>query len=136
MAADDKKCSIQTVACLSGIVVILLVCWIAYSHFEAASYNKITGANVSTWDAMFLTLTVQSGPATDYQTRERKPDSADEPQGDRDPRQSYYFSDGLRAVMFFVTRPVALSEVQLLDWVPYLQSAESEAASGGKTAAP
>jgi hypothetical protein len=63
-------------AWLSGIVVIVLVCWIGYSHFEAASYNKITGADVSTWDAMFLTLTVQSGPATDYQIRERKPDKA------------------------------------------------------------
>ena len=61
---------------------------------------------------------------------------AERPQNDQDPGQSYYFSDGLRAVMFFVTRPVALSEVQLLDWVPYLQRAEREAAAGRSNANP
>ena len=30
-----------------------------------------------------------------------------------------YFTDGLRAVMFFVTRPRAISNVEILDWVPY-----------------
>ncbi|MGC1955494.1 MAG: LssY C-terminal domain-containing protein [Gammaproteobacteria bacterium] len=34
---------------------------------------------------------------------------------------SKYFTDGLRAVMFFATRPLALSDFQLLDWVPYLE---------------
>lgn len=29
-----------------------------------------------------------------------------------------YHTDGLRAVMFFTTRPRALSDVQILDWVP------------------
>jgi hypothetical protein len=33
-------------------------------------------------------------------------------------------------VMFFVVRPVDLSEVQLLDWVPYLERAERKAAAG------
>jgi hypothetical protein len=32
-----------------------------------------------------------------------------------------YYTDGLRAVLFFVTRPLALSDIQLLDWVPYLE---------------
>ena len=31
-----------------------------------------------------------------------------------------YFTDGLRAVVFFATRPRSLSDVDLLDWVPYL----------------
>jgi hypothetical protein len=34
-----------------------------------------------------------------------------------DPGHSRYATDGLRAVMFFVTRPVTLSEVEFLDWV-------------------
>ncbi|KXB29508.1 hypothetical protein AT959_16310 [Dechloromonas denitrificans] len=29
-----------------------------------------------------------------------------------------YYTDGLRAVMFFATRPLALSDVQILDWIP------------------
>jgi hypothetical protein len=35
-----------------------------------------------------------------------------------------YHTDGLRAVMFFATRPLALSDVRLLDWVPYLERRE------------
>jgi hypothetical protein len=30
--------------------------------------------------------------------------------------------DGLRAVMFFATRPLSLSEVEILEWVPYLSA--------------
>jgi hypothetical protein len=40
-----------------------------------------------------------------------------------------YFTDGLRAVMFFATRPVALSDVQLLDWVPYLERRQVDRAA-------
>lgn len=46
-----------------------------------------------------------------------------------------YHTDGLRAVLFFATRPLSLSDVQFLDWVPYLeqrqrlQSEESEDAA-------
>jgi len=31
-----------------------------------------------------------------------------------------YYTDGLRAVVFFATRPLSLSDVEFLDWVPYL----------------
>jgi len=81
MATDYKMCNIHTVAWLSVVAVIILVGWIGYSHFEAASYNKITGADVSTWDAMFLTFAVQSGPPAEDRLRPREPDSADKPQG-------------------------------------------------------
>lgn len=49
------------------------------------------------------------------------------------PRQSLagsmYHTDGLRAVMFFVTRPCALSDVEILDWVPALELREADAAA-------
>ncbi|WP_441629573.1 LssY C-terminal domain-containing protein [Cupriavidus sp. 2MCAB6] len=32
-----------------------------------------------------------------------------------------YFTDGLRAVLFFAPRPLSLSDVEILDWVPYLE---------------
>ena len=35
--------------------------------------------------------------------------------------KSVYYTDGLRAVMFMVTRPVALSDVQILEWYPALK---------------
>ncbi|MNL10816.1 hypothetical protein D3C87_1316280 [compost metagenome] len=40
---------------------------------------------------------------------------------------AHYFSDGLRAVMFFATRPLSLSQVKLLDWEPYLDRRDSPA---------
>jgi len=36
---------------------------------------------------------------------------------------AHYYSDGLRAVMFFATRPLSLSEVHVLDWEPALERA-------------
>jgi hypothetical protein len=35
------------------------------------------------------------------------------------------YTDGLRAVMFFATRPLSFSDVQVLDWVPYLEQREA-----------
>jgi hypothetical protein len=36
-----------------------------------------------------------------------------------------YYTDGLRAVVFFATRPLSLSDVEILDWVPYLEERET-----------
>ena len=47
-----------------------------------------------------------------------------------DPRGTpMYTTDGLKAVLFFATRPLSLADVRLLDWVPYLKHLESEAAA-------
>ena len=35
--------------------------WYGASALEARSYNRITGKNVSAWDAMFVELRVQEG---------------------------------------------------------------------------
>ena len=35
-----------------------------------------------------------------------------------------YYTDGLRAVLFFATRPLTISDVQLLDWEPLLDERE------------
>ena len=46
------------------------------------------------------------------------------------PRQSLngasYYTDGKRAVLFFVTRPRSLSEVEILDWYPIIELRERE----------
>ena len=34
---------------------------------------------------------------------------------------AHYHTDGLRAVLFFATRPLSLADVKFLDWVPYLE---------------
>ncbi|SAK93707.1 hypothetical protein AWB79_06992 [Caballeronia hypogeia] len=36
-----------------------------------------------------------------------------------------YYTDGLRAVVFFATRPRSLSDVDFLDWVPYLEGRDT-----------
>lgn len=47
-----------------GVVFVLLLVggWVLKSSLEAEAYNHVTGKNVSTWDAMFLDLRVQSEP--------------------------------------------------------------------------
>ena len=39
-----------------------------------------------------------------------------------------YFTDGIRAVMFFVTRPRAISDVEFLEWYPLMKIREKNAA--------
>ena len=39
-----------------------------------------------------------------------------------------YQTDGLRAVLFFVTRPQSLSNIEFLDWHPILKLREKDAA--------
>ena len=34
---------------------------------------------------------------------------------------AHYHTDGLRAVLFFGTRPLSMSDVEVLDWVPFLE---------------
>ena len=41
-----------------------------------------------------------------------------------------YYTDGLRAVLFFTTRPLAFSDVQVLDWEPVLEEKTAEAERG------
>ena len=43
------------------------------------------------------------------------------------PSEFTYHSDGLRAVLFIVTRPLSLSDIEILDWVPALERQVDEA---------
>lgn len=44
-----------------------------------------------------------------------------------------YYTDGLRAVLFLETRPLALSDVQILDWEPALKRRENRAIKESKS---
>lgn len=61
-----KRTTIETaIHAMFGIVaaaLLVLMFWIIPSYFEARSYNRITGENVSTFDAMFVNLRVQASP--------------------------------------------------------------------------
>ena len=42
-----------------GALVLALMLWVAWSSLEARAFNNATGKNVSTLDAMFISLRVQ-----------------------------------------------------------------------------
>ena len=42
------------------------------------------------------------------------------------PGGASYQTDGLRAVLFLVTRPLSLSDLEILEWHPYLKHVEIE----------
>ncbi len=46
------------IAVLIGAAAIFMAIWVGHSAQEARSYNRVTGANVTTWDAMWLQLRV------------------------------------------------------------------------------
>ena len=39
-------------------ILCLLFVWFLFSYFEARSYNRVTGEDVSTFDAMFVELRI------------------------------------------------------------------------------
>lgn len=47
---------------LAAVFALCCVPWVVSSYFEAQSYNRLTGANVTTWDAMWIDLRVQAEP--------------------------------------------------------------------------
>ncbi len=53
--------AIIVIAVLVGITVGPAI-WVVRSRFEAQAYNRVTGAHVSTWDAMWLDLRVMESP--------------------------------------------------------------------------
>lgn len=55
----DLKALLMPVILLIFFVVFGLSHWVVRSYFEAQAYNRITGSNVSTWDAMYVELRVE-----------------------------------------------------------------------------
>jgi hypothetical protein len=50
------------VSLLATIVGVPLIAAYVSAYYEADAYNRVTGANVSTWDALFLELRVDGHP--------------------------------------------------------------------------
>jgi hypothetical protein len=48
-----------TISLCVGIPFLLVAFWLAPSYFEARTYRKLTGADVTMWDAMWVQLRVQ-----------------------------------------------------------------------------
>lgn len=58
---------IFSVVYLTFVLTVILGAWVVKSYLEAKSFNRLTGAEATTWDAMFLQLRVQE-PVTRKQS--------------------------------------------------------------------
>lgn len=61
-ASQTVKDALAAVVILGILLAIACGGWVVSSYFEARAYNRVTGEDVSTWDAMWVELRVQSGP--------------------------------------------------------------------------
>ena len=55
--SDEVKAALGA---LAAVVVVVLL-WVGYSMLEARAWQRVTGRQVSTWEAMFLELRVEDG---------------------------------------------------------------------------
>jgi hypothetical protein len=60
------RCDGNNEAVLGALMLVLLIgflvgMWLVRSHYEASTYQKLTGADVTMWDAMWVELRVQEG---------------------------------------------------------------------------
>lgn len=62
MMTDDTKAAGVAAVVLLLTLVVAAVVWVGVSWLEASSFNRVTGKNVSTWDAMWIDLRVQEAP--------------------------------------------------------------------------
>ena len=47
------------VVIMVGVLAASSADWVVTSHYEAKTYSRLTGKEVTTWDAMWLELRVQ-----------------------------------------------------------------------------
>jgi hypothetical protein len=46
----------------AACIALSIAFWVGVSYYESRSYNRLTGAETTTWDAMFLQLRVEAAP--------------------------------------------------------------------------
>lgn len=51
--------TIKAAMLIACMLFVTLSGWVSLSYFEAAAYRRVTGKQVTTWDAMFLDLRIQ-----------------------------------------------------------------------------
>lgn len=45
-----------------GVVALSVAAWVGSAWQESRTYNRLTGAKTTTWDAMWVELRVQDSP--------------------------------------------------------------------------
>ncbi len=46
----------------AAFFLVSIGCWVAHSYYESETYNRLTGAHTTWWDAMWVELRVQDAP--------------------------------------------------------------------------
>ena len=60
MKSNHEPC--LTIVALLLIAVMSIVIWTFQSKMEANAYNRITGSDVTTWEAMWVQLRIEGTP--------------------------------------------------------------------------
>lgn len=55
---EDFKILMGIICLFFGLILFALGMNYCHSYFEAKTYNKLTGKNVTTWDAMWVDLRI------------------------------------------------------------------------------
>lgn len=58
---DLRNSEANTLLVVLALQLAVLV-WMLISFFEARAFNAATGSDISTWQAMFMSLRVQEAP--------------------------------------------------------------------------
>ena len=62
MSARERAEFLALCRSMFWVLALVVTVWVGWSTNEAAAYNRLTGASVTTWDAMWLDLRVVSAP--------------------------------------------------------------------------
>ena len=65
MLSEDAKLGCLFAFIAAAVIGTVLSAWVISSHYEAKAFNRVTGKNVATWDAMWIELRVQEGSQQD-----------------------------------------------------------------------
>lgn len=60
--SSDTKATLHYIAMLTAAFLVMAAFAIVYAHMEAKTYTKLTGKEVTTWDALWVDLRVQEEP--------------------------------------------------------------------------
>lgn len=61
MATSKDEFKVTMLICALVLAVSAIMSY-TFAYYEAQAYNRVTGENVSAWDALFLELRVEGDP--------------------------------------------------------------------------
>lgn len=69
---QNQETLLSLAAAFAMLLAILVSVWVLPAYFESRTYNKLTGAETSWWDALWVELRVQDEPQARVNTPSEK----------------------------------------------------------------